>query len=185
LRPDDVIEFKMITYAQWVESVESHGFHLLDGVAVYFGIGMVCIDNKLFKIDLSKFYENMRPAEFDTAELGERMLHSSNWLMKKISYLKDNEHFVRRVGTFILFFGSAVLRGIPLFPNIVTLDRWGPRLRTYDAWLVVLQRWFRRSLHAKKQRLAFAMALHPRLGHFSGASCLGQDLVGKICVWVY
>jgi len=156
----------------------------LDDVKVYHGLGMVHVDGKLLKMDFTRVSENMRLAEFES-----RLSRAVSWAMRKVSHVRaldgPSQRPVsrQRVGAYVLFFASNLQNRLPVFSNNVMVDRWGPRLRTYDAWLVLLQRRVKFWAGAKK-RLAFAMALHPRLGHFSGASCLGQDLAGKICAHI-
>lgn len=177
---------------RWRDIMVRNGYTFFKGDAmkVHFDMGMVQINDRLLKMDLSRVLVNLRPSELDAAELKDMLVSAQHWTMRSFVWFYKLEGptqqpvWMERVGVFVLYFGSTWNNSIPEFPYMVTLDRWGPRLRTYDAWLVKLQRWFRSRLNAKKQRLAFAMAFHPRLGEFSGAACLGQDLEGKICAGI-
>jgi hypothetical protein len=177
---------------KWADVMVRNDYNFFEGdaVKVHFDMGMVQINNRLLKMDLSRVLVNLRPSELDRAELKERLFGALHWVMRAFTWFNTLEGptqqpvWRERVGVFTLYFGSTWKYSVPVFPYMVTLDRWGPRLRTYDAWLVKLQRWFRSRLNAKKQSLAFAMALHPRLGQFSGAACLGKDLADKICAGI-
>lgn len=156
-------------------------------VRVCYGLGMVQVRGRLLKVNLRKVSEYIGLLEFER-----RVSRACGWAMRRVmpvAYLEgtwatdwdwDCSCLGSRVGSYVLFFGSAWQNRTPIFSNNMMLDKWGPRLRTYDGWLVYLQRRVKAWLNAKKS-LALAMGLHARLGSFSRISALGEDLAAKVC----
>lgn len=152
-----------------------------DDVRVYLGMGMAAVRGRLLNMNFVA----------STGDYAHRLeLATGEWALRRIMPLRPDEGswvslepnlaLATHCGSYVLFFGSNYRDRTPIFSNRVMLDSIGPRLRHYKDWLVYLQRRVKKWVAARKS-LAFAMALHARLGAASGPAVLGEDLASKIC----
>ena len=148
-------------------------------VRVLWDLGMIHVNGRLLRINMQKVRDDCGDAEFY-----ERISRGNAWAMRKICPVAHEDEDAAGIGAqcglYVLFFGSAWKSRSPLFSNKACLSKWGPRLRTWDAWLALLQRRVKAWLNARKS-LAIAMSLHARLGKGSAVAGLGADLLGKVC----
>lgn len=166
-----------------VEKPDLHSLKFLTDmdVRVFYQLGMVLVCGKLLKID----FDNVRRICDSQDEFEERICRSYTYAFRKMTTAAfrtawDATALERRLGTYVLFFGSNYRNRHPVFSNHAVLHRRMPGMRTCDEWLVYVQRRAARAWRARKS-LAFAMALHGRLGQGSGAACLDEELAALVC----
>jgi len=150
-------------------------------VRLYRAFGMISVMGKLFKINPSY------PEDFDKDALCIMLWCAHIFRVTKVMSTgrpirtDPPDSIVGKLGVYILSFGTRSETTGRLTRESVHLTRWIPSSpRTCRDWVVLLQRRARRAARARRA-LAFAMAIHVRLGAGSAAACLGSDLVGVVC----
>lgn len=148
-------------------------------VRLYRPFGMVSVMGKLFSIRLRHPENGATEDELCTMLRCATVFRVTKVMPAGAPSTDPPGSVAGKVGVYLLSFGA--LRQITSRPRqeSLVLTSWTPGPRTCRDWLVLLQRRARRAARARRA-LAFAMALHARLGAGSAAACLGSDLAGVV-----
>jgi hypothetical protein len=159
-------------------------FIVVGELQIYSGLGLVCMNGQLFKLEMKKFLRHFRNSEELLASLNEITAYKVCKSVPFLLNLMKTQLLSGTIGSYTLFFGSNWRGRTGLFQNSVVFDKFLPCWKTCLQCVMQIQRYTKRRIRNRKI-LPFVMGLHRRVGNASVVEMLGSDLTEKICSMLY